>query len=350
MYVGASAFHKSLWPEIIRRYEMGEKVKAISEGLGVDRKTVYNVARRAGLPNRHICDPARTARIVLKYREGIPVREIARSEAVHRTYVRNVARKAGLPAREDWGRKYPIDHEAFDEPDAVGWWLIGLLAADGSVGRGNLVSLTQTGRDVDVLHAFLEYVSCPDRPLTHLKLSPEAARRAWPRSPAYEARIWSASIRGALERHGLRRNKTKRLCFSREAADNPAVWLGLLDGDGWVSTGGPGRGPLIDFCGTPAVMSQCSEFWGARLSFQRRKAPTVRRHRAGLARVALHGPNAVRGARILLGSSPVSLQRKRRTLEAIASTTVGEPSSTPQRMRTSGNSNQGAIEEWPERT
>jgi hypothetical protein len=62
--VGVSAFHKSLWPEIIRRYKAGDEIKVIAGDLGVDRKTVYNVARRAGLPHRHTFDPARTKRIV----------------------------------------------------------------------------------------------------------------------------------------------------------------------------------------------------------------------------------------------------------------------------------------------
>jgi hypothetical protein len=37
--VGASAFHRSLWPEILRRYEAGDEMKAIAEDLGIDRKT-----------------------------------------------------------------------------------------------------------------------------------------------------------------------------------------------------------------------------------------------------------------------------------------------------------------------
>jgi hypothetical protein len=33
--------------------------------------------------------------------------------------------------------------------------------------------------------------------------------------------------------HGVTATKTKSLKFSPDAAEQPAVWLGLLDGDGW---------------------------------------------------------------------------------------------------------------------
>ncbi|HEY3191616.1 MAG TPA: helix-turn-helix domain-containing protein, partial [Solirubrobacterales bacterium] len=171
--MGVSAFHKSRWQEIIRRYEAGEEMKSIAEDLGVDRKTVYNVARRAGLPNRHRFDPDRTARILREYEARTPVHEIATTENVHRAFVSHVARKAGLPPRPTWRRRYPLNERAFDNPTPVGWWLIGLLAADGHIGSGdNLVALTQSAKDADVLHAFYEYLGCPERPFTELRLSP----------------------------------------------------------------------------------------------------------------------------------------------------------------------------------
>jgi hypothetical protein len=176
--VGVSAFHKSRWQEIIRRYEAGEEMKSIAEDLGVDRKTVYNVARRAGLPNRHRFDPDRTARILREYEAGTPVHEIATTENVHRAFVSHVARKAGLPPRPTWRRRYPLNERAFDNPTPVGWWLIGLLAADGHIGsRDNLVALTQSAKDADVLHAFYEYLGCPERPFTELRLSPQLRGR-----------------------------------------------------------------------------------------------------------------------------------------------------------------------------
>jgi hypothetical protein len=182
-------------------------------------------------------------------------------------------------------------------------------------------------------------VGCPDRPLTALRLSSEAAQRAWTRSPALQARIWSARIQQTLASYGVTATKTRTLKFSPEAAQQAAVWLGLLDGDGWASTSAKRGRPLIGFFGTPAVMRQCSDFWGERLTFQRVARPSVRKHRAGLSAISLYGVNAVRAAEILLASTPISLQRKRRTLEAIAAIGHDHQASAPHRMRTSVNSN-----------
>jgi hypothetical protein len=317
--VGASAFHRSLWPEIIRRYEAGEEMKAIAEDLGIDRKTVYNVARRAGLPNRHIFDSERTKRILAAYESGVPPTKIAATEGVSRTYVRAVAKKAGLPPRRDWARKYKIDEKSFDDPTPVGWWLIGLLAADGHIGRrDNLVALTQSERDKDVLRTFLDYLGCADRPLIELRLSREAASRMHPRRSAFSARVQSKYLCASLAEYGITPRKTKTLVLSPRAAREPAVWLGVLDGDGWVSDGGQRGRPLLAFYGTEALMRQCSNFWGERLSFQRVRAPTVFRHVGFLYGMRLHGTNAIRAARLLLSSTPRSLERKRRKLEQIA--------------------------------
>jgi hypothetical protein len=285
--VGVSAFHKSLWPEIIRRYETGEEMKAIAEDLGIDQKTVYNVTRRAGLPRRHVFDQERRDRIIAAYKAGVPPTQIAEREGVTRNYVRDLARKAGLPPRKDWARKYTIDETAFDEPTSVGWWLIGLLAADGHIGvRDNLVALTQTERDIDVLHAFLAYLDCHARPLIELRLSADAASRSHPHQRAFEARVQSKYLCTTLAQYCITPRKTKSLVLSDTAAEEPAVWLGILDGDGWVSRCGQRGRPY--------------------------------RHKGELHGMKLYGANAIRAARLLLGSSAVSLQRKRRTLAEIA--------------------------------
>jgi hypothetical protein len=318
--VHSSSDQVAQWRRIEALYGQGLPIREIADEECVDRKTVYNVARRAGLPPRRQLDRKRAKRILEAYRAGTRVTDIAEREGVRREYVRFVARRGGLPPQPSARRRYPLDESAFSHLDGVGWWLIGLLAADGSVGRrSNLISLTQSARDADVLHAFLAYVGCPDRPLTELRLSSAAAARAWPRRRAFEARVFSKRLQTQLARHGIVPGKSRSLRLSDEAAAKPAVWLGLLDGDGWVSATGQRGRPLIDFCGAPPVMEQCSRFWGGRLRFQRSLRPQVRTHRRGLRRVAIHGANATEAAQILLASSPISMRRKRRILEAIAS-------------------------------
>jgi hypothetical protein len=202
---------------------------------------------------------------------------IASEEGVCDKTVRNIARRRGVPRRR---------------PD-------------------------QRERDADVLEAFLAYVRSP-RPLTQLRLSKDAAARAWHRSPALEARVFSAHMCRALALHGVVPRKTHTMCFSEQAASEPAVWLGMFDGDG---SGGPhfahGR-PRLDWYGSRAVMEQCSAFWGSRLELATGRPPSLIAHAGGLTKVALYGSNAAAAARLLLDASPVSMHRKRRSLEQIA--------------------------------
>lgn len=211
-------------------------VTQIAARTGVCVKTVRNVARRAGHPPRHPPRPERDAAIVRAYESGAPVGRIAVRYGVSRPRVRAIAARAGLPPRSGWQRRYPIDETAFDRPTRVGWWLIGLLAADGSIhAPENRISLCQSTKDIDVLHAFYEYVGCPERPLTMLNLSEEAKARQLPRSPAAEARVFSKRMVKALGRHGIVPQKTASLELSAEASRRAAVWLGVLDGDGRAS-------------------------------------------------------------------------------------------------------------------
>lgn len=247
------------------------------------------------------------------------MREIARDEGVESQYVSTLARRAGLPPREGWRRRYPINESAFQEPDSIGWWLLGLLAADGCVStRDNLISLSQSERDIDVLHAFHDYVGCPDRPLTELRLSPGTSTWRSPASRHFEARVYSRRICEALAVHGIVPRKTHTLRLSDAAAGEPAVWLGALDGDGSLGVAFNHGRPRIDFIGTRALIEQCSVFWGNRLKIATGRDPALIRHAHGLWRVSLYGANASRAASILLASSPISMRRKRQKLQQIA--------------------------------
>jgi hypothetical protein len=178
-------------------------VAEIAQRTDVCIKTVRNVARRAGLPPRRAPQPQRDAAILSRYCAGEPVAAIARDYGVSTSRVR----------------------------------------------------------------AFYAYVGCPNRPLTMLNLSESARRRQFPRRPAAEARIFSARIVQALGRHGVVPRKTATLELSREAAERPSVWLGLLDGDGSVGIYGGGRQPRVSFAGTRRLMEQCEGFWRDTLGF-----------------------------------------------------------------------------------
>jgi hypothetical protein len=308
---------------VLREYELGTPVAEIAKRARVCVSTVRNIARRRGLPPRHAAQPTRDAGVIDRYRSGDPVKEIAAEHGISAPRVRAIAAQAGLAPRSGWQRRYPIDESVFDSPTEVGWWLIGLLAADGSVNAAeNRVSLCQTADDSDVLKAFYAYVGCPDRPFTSLRLSAEAQSRQLPRRPALEARIFSRRIVAALAQHGIVPRKTALCELGPDASRNPAVWLGILDGDGSVGIYRSGRSPRLAFVGTPALMQQCEEFWRKALSLSD-PLPTARHHRRGIWTYCLWGRKASSAAKLLLSSTPVSMHRKRVLLEEIAGWKLG---------------------------
>jgi hypothetical protein len=299
-------------------YQDGLPVAEIAARAGVCVKTVRNVARRAGLPRRNAPQPERDAAILARYMAGDPVAVIAADHGVGSSRVRIVAERAGVAPRSGWQRRYPIREHAFDHPTATGWWLIGLLAADGSIhAKEHRVSLCQTLDDADVLYAFYDYVGCPDRPLTILNLSKAARERQYKRRPAAEARVFSKRIVEALGRHGVVPRKSATLELSAEACREPAAWLGLLDGDGSVAIYRNGRLPRVRFSGTRRLMEQCEEFWRHTLPYSASR-PAATPHRKGLWQFSLHGPKARKAAAVLLGATSISLVRKRALLTQIA--------------------------------
>jgi hypothetical protein len=295
-------------------YEEGVPVADIAERAAVCVKTVRNVARRLGLPARNLPQPDRNDAIVRSYRAGEPVARIASRYAVGRPYVRAVAARAGVPARRGWRRRYPLNEAAFDRPTPIGWWLIGLLPAEGSIhAPENRISLCQSMKDADVLYAFYEYLGCPERPLTMLNLSDEARARQYPRGPAAEARVFSSSLVRALARHGIIPQKTASMRLSETASRRAAVWLGVLDGDGSVGIYRDGRSPRMSFAGTEALMEQCERFWRKHLGIDGAR-PSARPHAGGLWTFNLSCAKAEAAARTLLRASPVSMRRKRALL------------------------------------
>jgi hypothetical protein len=244
---------------ILDLYESDVPLAEIATRAKVCVKTIRNIARRAGLPARNSPSPERDDDVVDRYARGERVRAIADLHGISTPTVRRLAERAGLPPRTGWRRQYPLDETAFDRPTRTGWWLIGLLAADGSISENeNRVSLCQAIKDIEVLRAFYSYVGCPNRPVTMLRLSDEAAERQLPRGPAAEARIFSARIVGALARHGVIARKTAGMVLSSEASREAATWLGLLDGDGSVGIYRNGREPRVRFYGSQPRMEQCA--------------------------------------------------------------------------------------------
>jgi transposase len=126
-------------------YQQGVPVTEIADRVGVCVKTVRNVARRFGLPPRNPSRPERDAQVISRYETGEKVALIARDLGIAKSRVRTIAARAGLPPRSDWRRRYPLDEGVFDNPSEVGWWLIGLLAANAAEFEPDLATAEASG-------------------------------------------------------------------------------------------------------------------------------------------------------------------------------------------------------------
>jgi hypothetical protein len=153
--------------------------------------------------------------------------------------------------------------------------------------------------------------------MTMLKLSAAARSRQLPRRPAAEARIFSKRIAKALASHGVVPRKTASMELGVKAAVEPAVWLGVLDGDGSVGIYRNGRLPRLMFAGSRPLVKQCEKFWRFALR-QAEPRPTTRPHSRGIWTYTLWGRKAATAAQLLLASSPISMRRKRSLLMQIA--------------------------------
>ena len=145
----------------------------------------------------------------------------------------------------------------------------------------------------------------------------EARERQHPRRPAAEARVFSRRIVAALARHGVTPQKSRSLRLGATACRQPAVWLGMLDGDGSVGVYRQGRLVRLMFSGTRQVMRQCQDFWRNALEVVGDRH-AARPHSGGTWTFCLHNAKARNAAVILLKASPVSMRRKRALLMDIA--------------------------------
>jgi hypothetical protein len=99
------------------------------------------------------------------------------------------------------------------------------------------------------------------------------------------------------------KRKTASMKLSAEASHQPAVWLGILDGDGSAGIYRDGRAPKLSIAGSEPLMAQCEVFWRKHLGIN------------GYAKAKC-------AARLLLDSTPTSMQRKRAVLTQIAGRTA----------------------------
>ena len=239
------------------------------------------------------------------YENGSTVAQIARESGRYAATISKALTEAGIRivAGAERVRRWPVRHDAFSPPlTAEAWYWIGFLAADGYVRRSQ-VCLGLKPSSAPTLRRFMEFVGSAERPLRITAAGNQLA-----------AEVSSAQIARDLARHGVMPAKSLSLTISREAAAQPAFWLGYLDGDGSVCISRTGV-PTIHLVGTRAVMEDASTFISGVVPDRH---PSVHRHSAAsvLWIVRASGHTAREVGRALLASHAPSLEPKRDKLEA----------------------------------
>jgi hypothetical protein len=216
--------------------------------------------------------------ILALYKEGAPVTQIAERAGVCVKTVRNVARRAGVPAR----------NPSQPERDAA---IVRCYRAGDPVAR--------IAREHGVTQP------CVRRIAARAGVAP---RYGWQRLYPLDEAAFDRPTRVGW-------------WLSDEASCQAAVWLGVLDGDGWVGVYREGRAPRLSFAGTEALMAQCERFWREQLGIDGAR-PSARPHAKGIWTFHLSHAKAEAAARVLLGASPTSMRRKRALLAQIAGRTA----------------------------
>lgn len=191
--------------------------------------------------------PEMEAAIVADYQAGLGGTTIARKYSLCKRSVATVRVKHGVAARPlgERGRRYALNHAAFDEdtPEARYW--VGALMTDGCIygkpGAGAPKIILQVQAQdlewVEQLRAFLGYTG----PIG-MSTKPGPGRER--RGPYPRLAVASAQIAAALARYGVVPRKTATARPPDWLLRDPDFWRGCVDGDGHVR---------VDKDGTPRI-------------------------------------------------------------------------------------------------
>ncbi len=205
----------------------------------------------------------------------------------------------------------PINHGAFNRPDAQAWYWIGFLGADGRVSDQGMVYLRLQERDRAHVEALRTFVGGGDEGRIS---GPSKSDRSY--CLALTSRPIAADL---LRLGGIAPRKTLTYDPGAQAASKAAFWLGMLDGDGtagiYTFKQGKAIRPHLKWLGTKAAMTRCPAFWSAALP-DRHFSAIVPLRKLWVMRCKAKprsAPLASCWSRV-----PFSLDRKRVTVERIA--------------------------------
>ena len=253
---------------------------------------------------------------------GASLSAVERDLGINRNSLRNRARAAGIPTRKSGAQqRYEINHRAFSavrRPDQA--YVLGLLAADGNVhypknGRAPILSLRVQAQDAWLVSITCRVLGTDDSRIRHWFTTLDGREHA-----VAGVAVSSGKIAKDLSRYGVVPRKSYTLTFPHHL---PVAlqrhWLrGLFDGDGvtaYVTDGVPRIN--LGYCGTQDLMTALADLLYERCGLARRPATSQNGPRPTNWRVQWRGREDVhRIAEYLYGDGglALSLDRKRELL------------------------------------
>lgn len=181
---------KSVWAEIIGRYQNGELATSLAREFGCSGVAVSAMLKRKGVSAHD-------------------------TSYVYRTAAGHI-----------------LNEMAFDvlTPDAAYW--IGFLMADGSVTDGNTIALVLSEKDTSHLEKFKQFLGASNKIVTGI-INRYSTNCKESRGARFAVR--SKNLCKVLNKYGVTQNKSATARASEQIAGNRDFWRGVVDGDGYIA-------------------------------------------------------------------------------------------------------------------
>lgn len=165
-------------------------------------------------------------------------------------------KKLGIQLNIDENGKYPrqyfVNDNYFDIMDWEQYWLLGLLASDGSIEKDHYVTLSQSGEDGLQLIKYVNNILQNECPIRERKTKYKIA---------YGLYFSSPKITNILKKYNIIKNKTYNFKFPNIPNEFlKAFLIGYIQGDGCISfTNKKDIHFSISFVGTPNFVKSISQ-------------------------------------------------------------------------------------------
>ncbi|RYZ83021.1 MAG: Hin recombinase, partial [Proteobacteria bacterium] len=294
--------------EAISRYVKGEDGLSLAAEYGVTFTSIYAILERAGVSRRvghfqeKYSDSERIA-VAESYKRTRSSVVTAKEFGMDISMVCLILEKFGIERREpaDCARKHDCDHEFFSRltPESAYW--TGFLAADGDITKNFEVRLRLHRKDEQHVLNFIRALSA-----THEVRRTDSNKKNQ-RCDASGVAICSRKmVEDLAVRHVIPRKSLIAKPWEVPGYLERFYWLGLVDGDGWVSKfDGSLRSTGIGLCGSYEMVSGFAS-WVKRFV---NVNSTVRPMRS-IYSFRVSGRNSEVIARILWSDAPMALERK----------------------------------------